>query len=66
MEMMSIYRHIQNRTKEMGSYYILVSTAGFEALFTTSFHHHLFHVHFASIHSWLRFSHDVVIFISEE
>lgn len=64
MGMINIYinRHVQNRTKEMNSYYILISMIGLQDLFN----HRQFHIHFASLHSWLRFSHDVVVFIPEE
>lgn len=62
MGMINIYRYIQNRTKEMSSYYMLISAIGLQVLFN----HHQFHIHFASLHSWLRSSHDVVVFNPEE
>lgn len=33
MGMINVYRYIKNRTKEMGSYYILISITGLEAFF---------------------------------
>lgn len=60
-----MYRIIYKQNKGDGHYCVFISPTDLKSLIT-KFFRQIFCIYFASIHGWLRFLHDVVIFIPEQ